>query len=332
MHGFWSAWHIISSNVNHRRRNKFSACKNSTPLFDFLFLPPFSVFENAGRLGWGYGSPTTLRKYIPQIESGGLSIVGPVREDNQDSIHLPDNNPPSEHGSLFAIADGMGGYAHGGVASNLALESFAATFAAQNGSPIPKAMQRGVEAANLKVYQKAQQLDAGRMGTTLTVAYVFGEMLYLIHVGDSRAYLIRDGCATCLTTDHTTVADMVRSKLISADKLRTHAQRSILTKSIGTTLFVQPDIVQQKLKEGDRLILCSDGLWSVIEDDEFAQIASGSDSVHQISQSLIDLALHHGTDDNVSVVVFHLHKLIPISPEPESKNASWFQNLRKLLP
>ena len=273
-----------------------------------------------------------MRKYIPQIESSGLSIVGPVREDNQDSIHLPDNNPPSEHGSLFAIADGMGGYAHGGVASNLALESFAATFAAQNGSPIPKAMQRGVEAANLKVYQKAQQLDAGRMGTTLTVAYVFGEMLYLIHVGDSRAYMIRDGCATCLTTDHTTVADMVRSKLISADKLRTHAQRSILTKSIGTTLFVQPDIVQQKLKEGDRLILCSDGLWSVIEDDEFAQIASGSDSVHQISQSLIDLALHHGTDDNVSVVVFHLHKLIPISPEPESKNASWFQNLRKLLP
>ncbi len=273
-----------------------------------------------------------MRKYIPQFESSGLSAVGQVREDNQDSIHLPDNNHPSEQGSLFAIADGMGGYAHGGVASSLALESFAATFSAQNGSPIPKAMQRGVEAANLKVYQKAQQLDAGRMGTTLTVAHVFGEMLCLAHVGDSRAYLIRDGRATCLTTDHTTVADMVRSKLISADKLRTHAQRSILTKSIGTTLFVQPDIVQQKLKEGDRLILCSDGLWSVIEDDEFAQIASGSDSVHQISQSLIDLALQHGTDDNVSVVVFHLHKLIPISPEPESKNTSWFQNLRKFLP
>lgn len=273
-----------------------------------------------------------MRKYIPQFESSGLSDVGAVREDNQDSIHLPDNNHSPEQGSLFAIADGMGGYAHGGVASSLALESFAATLAAQNGSAIPKALQRGVEAANLKVYQKAQQLDAGRMGTTLTAAYVFGEMLYLAHVGDSRAYLIRDGRAACLTADHTTVADMVRSKLISPDKLRAHAQRSILTKSIGTTLFVQPDIVQKKLREDDRLILCSDGVWSVIEDDEFAQIACGSDSVHQISQSLIDLALHHETDDNVSVVVFHLHKLIPISPEPESQNASWFQNLRKLLP
>jgi PPM family protein phosphatase len=275
-----------------------------------------------------------LRKYIPQFESSGLSDVGPVREDNQDSIHLSDNNHSSEHGSLFAIADGMGGYAHGGVASSLALESFAATFAAQNGSPIPKALQRGVEAANLKVYQKAQQLDAGRMGTTLTVAHVLGEMLYLAHVGDSRAYLIRDGRAICLTTDHTTVADMVRSKLISSDKLRTHAQRSILTKSIGTALFIQPDIIQKKLKEDDRLILCSDGVWSVIEDDDFARVASQSDSVHQISQNLIDLALHHETDDNVSVVVFHLRKLIPVSAEPESheKNTSWFQSLRKLLP
>jgi protein phosphatase len=275
-----------------------------------------------------------LRKYIPQIESGGLSAVGPVREDNQDSIHLPDNNHSPEHGSLFAIADGMGGYAHGGVASNLALESFAATFAAQNGSPIPKAMQRGVEAANLKVYQKAQQLDAGRMGTTLTVAYIFGEMLYLAHVGDSRAYLIRDGHSTCLTDDHTTVGDMVRSKLISSDKLRTHAQRSILTKSIGTALFVQPDIIQKKLKEDDRLILCSDGVWSVIEDNDFACIASQSDSVHQISQSLIDLAIRHETDDNVSVVIFHLRKLIPVSSEPEAqkKNTNWFQSLRKFLP
>jgi protein phosphatase len=275
-----------------------------------------------------------LRKYIPQIESGGLSTVGPVREDNQDSIHLPAADHSTETGSLFAIADGMGGYAHGGIASLLALESFAATFTAQNGTPIPKAMQRGVEAANLRVYQKAQQLDAGRMGTTLTVAYVFGEMLYLAHVGDSRAYLIRDGRSICLTTDHTTVGEMVRAKLISADKLRTHAQRSVLTKSIGTTLFVQPDIVQQKLREGDRLILCSDGVWSVIEDDDFAQVAAQSDSVHQISQSLIDLALHHETDDNASVVVFHLHKLVPASPEPESQKekTTWFQNLRKFLP
>jgi protein phosphatase len=112
---------------------------------------------------------------------------------------------------------------------------------------------------------------------------------------------------------------MVRSKLISNDKIRTHAQRSYLTRSLGSALFVQPDITQQKLKEGDRLILCSDGVWSVVEDDEFARVASEPTSMDSISRRLIDLAILHQTDDNASVVVFHLNKLEPISDESESR-------------
>lgn len=274
-----------------------------------------------------------LRKFIPEIESGGLSIVGPIREDNQDSIHLPREKQATGPGLLFAVADGMGGYAHGGLASLLALESFSDMLASQNGSSITKSLQRGIETANLKVYQKAHQLGAGRMGTTLTAAYVFGDMLHLTHVGDSRAYLIRDGRATCLTADHTTVGDMVRAKILSPDKIRTHAQRSVLNKAIGIGLFVQPDITQHKLREDDCLILCSDGVWSVIEDDDFSRVAAEKVSVDLISQNLIDLALQHETDDNASVVVFHLKKLVavPDKHEPQQKN-SWFQNLRKLVP
>jgi PPM family protein phosphatase len=274
-----------------------------------------------------------LRKYLPEIESGGLSIVGPVREDNQDSIYLPREKLATGHGLLFAVADGMGGYAHGGLASLLALESFSDMLASQNGSPISKALQRGIETANLKVYQKAHQLGAGRMGTTLTAAYVFGDILHLAHVGDSRAYLIRDGRATCLTADHTAVGDMVRAKILSPDKIRTHAQRSVLNKAIGIGLFVQPDIAQHKLREDDRLILCSDGVWSVIEDDDFARVSAEKTSVNLISQNLIDLALQHETDDNASVVIFHLRKLTAVSDgyESQQKN-SWFQNLRKLVP
>ena len=275
-----------------------------------------------------------MKKYAPEIESGGLSVIGPVREDNQDSIHFPNGAHPVGCGLLFAIADGMGGYAHGGMASSLALESFSSILASHNGNSIIRTMQRGVEAANIKVYQKARQLDVGRMGTTLTAAYVLGDMLYLAHVGDSRAYLIRDGQAICLTDDHTAVGDMVRSKLISSDKIRTHAQRSVLTRSVGLDLFIQPDIVQQKLREGDRLILCSDGVWSVIEDEEFAHVASRSPSVNEVSRNLIDLALRYDTDDNASVVMFHLHKLIPISTEQDSRNrksANWFQNLWKFV-
>lgn len=275
-----------------------------------------------------------MRKFIPEIESNGLSITGPIREDNQDAIHLPDDLHPAGHGMLFAIADGMGGYAHGGVASLLAIESFCNVLTSQNGASILRSLQLGVEAANFSVYQKARQMDAGRMGTTLTAAYVLGDMLYLAHVGDSRAYLIRDGRAMCLTADHTTVGDMVRSKLISADKIRTHAQRSVLTKSIGTDLFVQPDISQHKLKVGDFLILCSDGLWSVIEDHEFANTVNASSSVSEISQNLIDLALAHHTDDNTSVVVLSLQKIIPVSAtqEPYPKETlGWFKKLRKFV-
>jgi serine/threonine protein phosphatase PrpC len=275
-----------------------------------------------------------LRKYIPEIESSGLSVVGPVREDNQDSIHLPDYGQAAASGLLFAVADGMGGYAHGGIASLLAIESLSNTLIAHNGSPIPRALQRSVEAANLKVYQKAQQLGAGRMGTTLTATYVLGEMLHLAHVGDSRAYLIRDRRATCLTADHTTVGDMVRAKILSPDKIRTHAQRSVLNKALGIGLFVQPDITQTKLREDDRLVLCSDGVWSVIEDDDFARIAVEKTSVNLISQNLIDLALQNKTDDNASVVVFHLKKLTPdftnTVHESQQEN-NWFKNLRKLL-
>ena len=145
---------------------------------------------------------------MPEIESGGLSVVGPVREDNQDTIRLSDGD--TGPGLLYAIADGMGGYAHGGMASHLALEAFYNTLAGHKGNGIPRILQRGVETANIRVYQKAQQLGAGRMGTTLTAAYVFSDMLYLAHVGDSRAYLVRDGHSICLTEDHTAVADMVR--------------------------------------------------------------------------------------------------------------------------
>lgn len=275
-----------------------------------------------------------MKNYTPKIESGGLSVIGPVREDNQDAIRLSDDEHLVGHGWLYAIADGMGGYANGGMASLMALESIDKALMGHTRGSITRSLQRGVEAANLKIYQEAQKLSAGRMGTTLTAAYVLGSTLYLAHVGDSRAYLIRNGQAICLTQDHTIVGDMVRSKLIPASTIRTHAQRSILTKSVGLDLFVQPDITQHTLKEGDRLVLCSDGVWSVIEDEEFAQVVGASHSVEESSRKLIDLALHHNTDDNASVIVFHLHKLIPVLDKQRvrtSKNTSWFQTLRKFV-
>jgi len=266
------------------------------------------------------------------VECSGLSDIGPVREDNQDSIHLPSVNHPPELGLLYVVADGMGGYTHGAVASALAIQKLTETLFNGIGKPTPKSLRRGVESANLSIYKEAERLGAGRMGTTLTAAYIFEDALHLVHVGDSRAYLVRDRRATCLTADHTTVGDLVRSRLIPADKVRTHSQRSILTKSVGIGLFVAPDISLHKLQEEDYLILCSDGVWSVIQDEEFAQTVIESKGVDQVSQNLVNLALDRKTDDNASVVAIHIREL---SALPQKKHEllkfNLFRNRRKLV-
>src|SRR5512144_703107 len=126
-----------------------------------------------------------------EIECSGLSHIGSVREDNQDAIRLSGETPAADR-RLFAIADGMGGYSHGGIASQLALETVLETSYGDTTSGAPRRMRRSVDAANLGVFQMAQRLGAVRMGTTLTAVTIVDQQLHVAHVGDSRAYLIRD--------------------------------------------------------------------------------------------------------------------------------------------
>ena len=250
---------------------------------------------------------------VPEIVMHGLTHVGNVREDNQDAIRFcsPDEHLTARHGYLYAVADGMGGLEHGGIASALALETFFNTFYKTDGSSIPKKLREGVQVANLGVFQKARQLGVARMGTTLTAVDVMGHSLNIVHVGDSRAYLVRHGKASCLTNDHTRVGEMVRMKLLSPDKVRAHNQRSVLEKCLGVELFVQPDISQVTVQNGDVIILCTDGVWSVIEDAEFAGIVAEEKDAESVSQRIIDLAMSRKSDDNLSVVALFLRRLVP---------------------
>jgi protein phosphatase len=225
----------------------------------------------------------------------------------------------------------MGGYAHGRLASTLALEKLYQIFYNERAAPAPKVLRRGVESANLGVYREAQRLGAGRMGTTLTAVSVLGDKLHLAHVGDSRAYLVRDNRAVCLTNDHTTVGDLVRMKVLPPDKVRTHAQRSVLTKGIGLALFVQPDIAQITLRDDDRLILCSDGVWSVIQDNEFARLSQEAKGVTALSQNLINLALERQTDDNASAIAIHIQRLAPIPAQGENRRGWGWPFFRRNL-
>jgi serine/threonine protein phosphatase PrpC len=271
---------------------------------------------------------------IVKIESYSYTHIGNVREDNQDALRLC--NPVDEltftDGHLYGIADGMGGYAHGGVASALALETFFETFYAANGVAPSQKLRVGIQNANLSVYQTAQRLGAGRMGTTLTAVNIVGHKLHIAHIGDSRAYLIRDQQSKCLTNDHTRVGELVRMKVLSPDKVRTHSQRSMLDKCLGMELFVQPDIFQVPAKAGDIIVLCSDGVWATVQDEEFAAMVARSKDRETLCKEIVDLAMERGSDDNLSIIILYLHRLAPSKVE-EEKNPFWNlpQALRRMF-
>ncbi len=268
-----------------------------------------------------------------QINSYGLTHIGKIREDNQDAFRLCDPNDDftNSHGHLYGIADGMGGYAHGGIASSTALETFFETFYSANGAAITQKIRVGMQNANLSVYQAAQRMGAGRMGTTLTAVNIIGKHLFIGHIGDSRAYLIRNNEAKCLTNDHTQVGELVRMKILSPEKIRTHSQRSVLNKSLGLNLFIQPDIFRMTLQNNDLLILCTDGIWSVIEDDEFARFTKLSRDTEKLSNLIIDQAMDRDSDDNLSIVVIELNRLSDSSYIEEEKQILSFSKLLKLF-
>ena len=259
-----------------------------------------------------------------EINSYSFTHVGKVRKENEDSLRfcIPDDEFTPIVGHLYGIADGMGGYALGNMASSLALEIFFATFYDSDGANQFQKIKTGIQNANLSVYQTAQKLSVGRMGTTITVANIYGKNLYIGHVGDTRAYLIRNNKATCLTNDHTRVGELVRMKLLSPDKVRTHNQRSVLEKCLGFNLFVQPDVFKVPVQNNDVIILCSDGVWSVIEDEEFAKMTAANTNPENLSREIVELALERDHDDNLSTAAIYLNRLSN-KELPGESNRSW---------
>lgn len=263
----------------------------------------------------------------------GQTVAGNYRDDNQDSIrlHLPSHDDPrSAAGALFGIADGMGGYAHGGLASAAALETFFDVFYnAASGKPAQN-LRSAVQAANAAVMKISHGLGSIRMGTTLTVMNIVGNQLHFAHIGDSRLYLVRGHKSTCLTNDHTQVAEMVRMKLLAPKMLRHHDQRSILNRCVGMQLFIQADVSQLTLEIGDTLILCTDGVWSVIEDEEFAQIVHQSEDPDQINARLIEESLARDSDDNASAITVRVRGFTATA-EKNSERAKGNWSLGNLL-
>lgn len=261
------------------------------------------------------------------IDFGGVSEIGPVCADNQDAFYLHgDNSEQPGVSPIIILADGMGGHAYGGVASGAALKALLDAYTQFSLGTPDRALKRGFDAANEAVRSEAARLDVNHIGTTLTAAVIHGNVLHIAHIGDSRAYLVRNGKATCLTEDHTVVGDLLRMKVIQGWQVRTHARRSILTKAIGLTLFAQPDIFSTNLFPGDRVVLCTDGCWALLEDDEIARISSSAAGAEELCRKLVDVALEHGSDDNVSAVAAHVRQ-IPHRPQYERARGGWMGRL-----
>ena len=221
---------------------------------------------------------------------GARTDVGRVREGNEDSYMV--------HEPLFAVADGMGGHQGGEVASELALDTLKK--ALDGGAPLVQAVQD----ANRTVFEKAAE-DPGLagMGTTLTAFLADGDVLRLAHVGDSRAYLFRDGALRRVTKDHTVVEQLVDKGRLTPEEAGIHPQRSILTRAIGVEGDVQVDQGSIEVRAGDRLLLCSDGLTGMIGEHDIQRILEGERDPQGAADSLVDAANQAGGQDNVTAVV-----------------------------
>ena len=231
------------------------------------------------------------------VEQAGLSDVGRQREANEDSYVRAE--------PVFAVADGMGGAQAGEVASRTAAEVFEQG-AGDSGTP-EEWLTRLTQEANRRIHDLSRR-DAARrgMGTTLTVAMLVDRDVSVAHVGDSRAYRLRDGELTQLTHDHSLVAELQRSGQLTAEAAEHHPQKSIITRALGPEPHVEVDAHTHAARDGDVYLLCSDGLTGMISDDEVSAILRGSATLEEAAEALIRAANQSGGKDNITVVLFRV--------------------------
>jgi serine/threonine protein phosphatase PrpC len=236
-----------------------------------------------------------------RVRAGSRTDIGRMRQRNEDSLVI--------HEPLFAVADGMGGHRGGNVASALALEAFISKALGANGkaddsgSPA-EALAEGIKEANHQVLERGEaDRELRGMGTTLTALLAEPDRLYLAHVGDSRAYLLRGGNLQQLTEDHTLVQRMVREGRLTPDEAANHPQRSILTRALGVEDDIPVDELTLDLHSGDRVLLCTDGLTSMVGRDRLQQILQGEADTQAACDRLVEEANHAGGEDNITVIL-----------------------------
>lgn len=231
---------------------------------------------------------------------GSLTDVGRVREINQDYY-----STDLERG-LLIIADGMGGHLAGEKASRTAVDVIGANMVtdAEGHEAILKSLQTAIQEANRQIVaQSLQDASMRGMGTTLTAAYSKDSVVYIGHIGDSRAYLMRNGRIQQITEDHSVVAQLLRARAITPAEAARHPYRNVITRCLGMQTEIEADTMHLMWQQGDRLLLCTDGLSGLVSDEEIAKISCVHEDPQIACQELVDLALERGGNDNVTVII-----------------------------
>jgi len=250
---------------------------------------------------------------------------GCVREINEDSGRFVRPSDPAllkRKGALLVVADGMGGHSAGEVASQMAVELVSRLYYEAPGDDAQGALAAAVEEANRRIYAASQSDENKRgMGTTCTALALRGGAAFAAHVGDSRLYLLRDGGVYQLSEDHSHVMELVRHGLLTKEEARTHEDKNVILRALGTTPDVEAAVVKPlEVRAGDFFLLCSDGLHDLVADAEIGATVAGAEDVHAACEQLIALAKERGGHDNITVGLVRL--------VPQGAAAAEAENLR----
>ena len=267
-------------------------------------------------------SDTTRAEIIVNVF--GRTDVGKTREHNEDTFLVADMSAnvasllPSvrthkigERGTLFMVADGMGGAAAGEIASQMAADIVLRELR-ENWLPLPEAspeafarcLKRAVQMANQQIHAYASSHQEYRgMGTTATIAGLLGDTLYLCQIGDSRAYLVRDSVAKQITKDQSLMQKLIEAGELTEEEAAQSERRNIILQALGPEATIKVDLTWQQVRRGDRLVLCSDGLSGQITRDDIANVTGDEDDLVRACKKLIDLANEAGGPDNITVIV-----------------------------
>lgn len=241
--------------------------------------------------------------------ASGKTDIGKKRRRNEDSIFVT-NQPIANLPNLYIVADGMGGYNAGEVASKLAIQAFCQyleehkTTKLENEEALFNLFKRGVAHANYVIYQKSMENEAFKgMGTTMTLCTLSDECLYIAHVGDTRVYAADANDIVQVTVDHSYVQELFDNGYISEEDMLEHPKRHIITRAVGTYEKVKVDTFKYPLHGVDEVILCSDGLTTMISDEAMKDVMHQKDNVEEMIDALIDCANEAGGLDNIAIII-----------------------------